>query len=205
MTESRIRNLPAFSRFLKVAALCNSRIINFTNVSNDAQVARTTIYEYFEILKDTLILFELPAWKMSVKRKPISSSKFYFFDVGVVSAFQGRTFIRGTHEFGEAMESYMMHELMSYRDYVSNEPLSYWRSTSGFEVDFIVGDHTAIEVKAKENVSNSDLKSLIAISEEKKFKRYICICLEQRPRRVGEISVEPYWYFLENLWNGNIT
>jgi len=42
-----------------------------------------------------------------------------------------------------------MHELTCYRDYVSDEPLSYWRSTSGFEVDFIIGDHTAIEVKAK--------------------------------------------------------
>ena len=53
-----------------------------------------------------------------------------------------------------------MHELISYSDYVSQEPLSYWRSTTGFEVDFIIGDHTAIEVKAKENISPQDLKSL---------------------------------------------
>jgi hypothetical protein len=38
----------------------------------------------------------------------------------------------------------------AYRDYASGEPLSYWRSTSGFEVDFIIGDHTAVEVKAKD-------------------------------------------------------
>jgi len=41
--------------------------VSFTNVSNDAQVARTTVYEYFEILKDTLILHELPAWKKTKK------------------------------------------------------------------------------------------------------------------------------------------
>ena len=63
------RNVPAFSRFLKVAALCNGTIVNFSNVASDAQVARTTIYEYFEILKDTLILYELPAWRLSIKRR----------------------------------------------------------------------------------------------------------------------------------------
>ena len=54
IAEGLTRHGPAFSRFLKVAALCNSTTVNFTNVANDAQVARTTVYEYFEILKDTL-------------------------------------------------------------------------------------------------------------------------------------------------------
>ena len=61
VAEGGTRNIPAFSRFLGVAAFCNTTIVNFTNVANDAQVARTTIYEYFDILKDTLILQELPA------------------------------------------------------------------------------------------------------------------------------------------------
>src|SRR5207247_5755485 len=60
VAEGATRNVPAFSRSLKVAALCNGTIVNFTNVASDAQVARTTVYEYFEILKDTLILHELP-------------------------------------------------------------------------------------------------------------------------------------------------
>jgi hypothetical protein len=55
-----------------------------------------------------------------------------------------------------------MHELTCYRDYASGETSSNWRSTSGFEVDFIIGDHTAVEVKAKENIAPSDLKSLKA-------------------------------------------
>jgi len=202
IAEGATRSLPAFSRFLKVAALCNSQIVNFTNVSNDAQVARTTVYEYFEILKDTLILYELPAWRKSKKRKPLASSKYYFFDVGVVSGLQGRKFRPGTPEFGEAFETYLMHELISYSDYVSEESLSYWRSTSGFEVDFIIGDHTAVEVKAKENVSATDLKPLRALSEEKKLKRYLCISLEPRKRRFEDIMVLPYKDFLEALWNG---
>lgn len=202
VAEGATRNVPAFSRFLKVAAFCNGTIVNFTNVANDAQVARTTVYEYFEILKDSLILYELPPWRKTIKRKPLASSKYYFFDVGVVASLQGRKFCTGTPEFGEAFETYIMHELMSYSDYVSGEPLSYWRSTSGFEVDFIIGDHTAVEVKAKENISAPDIKSLQALAEEKKLKHYLCVTFETRPRKVEGVTVIPFTEFLETLWNG---
>jgi len=202
VAEGAARNIPAFSRFLGVAAFCNATIVNFTNVANDAQVARTTVYEYFDILKDTLLLHELPAWRQSKKRKPIASSKYYFFDVGILATLQGREFRPRTPEFGEAFETYLMHELICYRDYVSEEPLSYWRSTSGFEVDFIIGGHTAIEVKAKQNLSPVDLKSLNALTEEKKLKRYLCVSMEPRRRRIGDVIVLPYKEFLEELWGG---
>ena len=205
VAEGVTRNAPAFSRFVRVAALCNGTIVNFTNVANDAQVARTTVYGYFEILKDTLVLHELPAWRKSRKRKPLSSSKYYFFDVGVVAALQGRSFRLGTPEFGEAFETYLLHEVISYRDYVSGEPLSYWRSTSGFEVDFLLGDHTAVEVKAKATVSLQDLKSLRALAEEHKLKRYLCVSLEPRTRQLADVTVLPVRDFLDALWSGAYT
>src|SRR5579862_6363215 len=96
VAEGATRNVPAFSRFLRVAAICNGTIVNFTKVANDAQVPRTTVYEYFEILRDTLVLHELPAWRKSIKRKPPGSSKYYFFDVGMAAALQGRLFRRDT-------------------------------------------------------------------------------------------------------------
>ncbi len=202
VAEGLTRNIPAFSRFLKVAALCNGTIVNFTNVSNDAQVARTTVYEYFEILKDTLVIHELPSWRKSKKRKPIVSSKYYFFDVGVVAALQGRKISAGTPEFGEAFETYLMHELTSCSEYFSAKPLYYWRSTSGYEVDFIINDHTAVEVKAKENISSHDIRSLQALAEEKKMKRFLCVSLEPRIRKFGGVTVLPYREFLDALWAG---
>ncbi len=202
VAEGATRNIAAFSRFLKVAAYCNATIVNFTNVATDAQVPRTTVYEYFEILKDTLVLHELPAWRETKKRKPLASSKYYFFDIGVVAAIQERRYRRGTPEYGEAMETYVMHELRSYIDYTSGEPLAFWRSTSGFEVDFILGNHSAIEIKASENIGPNDLKSLNALAEEEKLKRYLCVSLEGRRRQVGAVTILPVREFLDNLWDG---
>jgi predicted AAA+ superfamily ATPase len=203
VAEGATRNVPAFGRFLRVAAWCNGTIVNFTKLANDAQVARTTVYEYFEILKDTLVVRELPAWRKSARRKPVASSKYYFFDVGVAAAIQGRLLRQGTPEFGAGFETWLMHELSAWSDYGSGEALHFWRSTSGFEVDFIIGDHTAVEVKASPTVSAADLRSLRALREEAKLKRYVCACVERRRRVVEGIAVLPYGEFLEALWGGD--
>ena len=200
--EGATRNVPAFGRFLRVAALCNGTVVNFTAVANDAQVPRTTVYEYFRILEDTLLLEEVPAWRASRTRKPLVSSKYYFFDVGVAGQLQGRLFRLNTPEAGQALETYIAHELFCYRDYVSGEAVQHWRSASGFEVDFLLGGHTAIEVKAKRSIGGHDLRSLHAIREERGIRRLLCVTLESRVRKVEGIEILPLTGFLESLWSG---
>jgi hypothetical protein len=68
-------------------------------------------------------------------------------------------------------------------------------------VDFIIGDHTAVELKAKENLSPRDLKPLLALAEEKKLKRYLCVSLEPRPRKLSGVTVLPFRQFLDGLWS----
>ena len=199
--EGLTRNIPAFSRFLEVAALCNGQMINYTNIANDAQVARTTIHEYFQILKDTLIASEVSAWGKSKKRKPIGTSKFYLFDPGVTRFLQNRKTIQSkSPEFGEMFETYLFHELKAYADYRSRGEVCYWRSLSGFEVDFILSDSTAIEVKSSSTISPQDLKGLKALQEEKKLKHYVLVCFEKEPRIVNGIRILPWDLFLEQLW-----
>ncbi len=53
--EALTRNLPAFPRFLKSAAITNGMLLNYSNASREAGVAVKTIREYYQILEDTLI------------------------------------------------------------------------------------------------------------------------------------------------------
>lgn len=203
--EGIVRNISAFSRFLEVAALCNGKIINYSNIANDAQVPRRTVQEYFQILQDTLLAFEIPAWKSTVKRKPITTSKFYFFDVGIVQYFQHRTHVHpGSPEYGEAFETYMAHELMTFADYHQIDRLNYWRSQSGYEVDFILEDEVAVEIKAKRNVTERDLQGLRALQEEKLLKKYLVVSLETQSWTQGGIHVMPWKQFMEALWGGKL-
>jgi predicted AAA+ superfamily ATPase len=192
---------------LEVAALSNGQLINYAALASDAQVARSTVQQYFQILKDTLIATELPAWTKTVKRKAIGKSKLYFFDVGVVRHLQHRRGLRRrAPEFGEAFETYIHHELRSYIDYAHpGGELCYWRSRSGFEVDFILDNSTAIEVKAKTNVGQRDLRGLLALAEERLTKNLLLVSLEGRPRRIDDIQILPWDDFLDGLWEGRFT
>lgn len=200
--EGLTRNIPAFSRFLQVAALCNGTMLNYSNVSNDAQVPCSTVQEYFQILRDTLIGFDVEAWKKSKKRKPISTSKFYFFDVGVVRYLQNRSELKEkSPEFGDAFETYIAHELKTYVDYHNLRSLSYWRSKSGYEVDFIIDDRLAIEVKAKENVSARDIRGILALKEEQQIENYVVVSMEKYPREIKGVSILPWRNFIDKLWS----
>jgi predicted AAA+ superfamily ATPase len=199
--EAIVRNIPAFSRFLTVAGLCNGRMINYSNIGRDAEVPKSTVQEYFQILRDTLVGDDLPAWRKTLRRKPVSTSKFYFFDIGVARFLQNRRGLkRGSPEFGEAFEAYMYHEIRSYCDYRGDSDLEYWRSTSGFEVDFILNNRTAVEVKAKANITSQDYKGLRSLKEEALLENYILVSLEDTARKVEDILILPWEMFLKNLW-----
>ncbi len=200
--EAIVRNVPAFSRFLTIAGMCNGKIINYTNIASDAQVPRSTVQEYFQILRDTLVGDDLPAWRKSARRKPMSTAKFYFFDIGIARYLQGRRGLtERSPEFGEAFEAYIHHEIKTYCHYRGGCELCYWRSTSGFEVDFIINDKTGIEVKGKTNITEKDLKGLKAIREEAVLGDYVVVSLEDTARRDGRgITILPWRDFLENLW-----
>ena len=201
--EGLTRNVPAFSRFIETAALRNGQIINFQAISSDAAVPRTTVQEYFSILKDTLIAEEVEPWRKTKKRKAVTTSKFYFFDVGVANHLQhsGRI-AQKSKLFGDAFEAFIFQELAAYRDYISRGTLHYWRSEDHFEVDFILDEKIAIEVKGTSRLSKDDFKGMRALQAEKAMKSHIIVCLESVPRDVDGIRVMPWETFLKDLWAG---
>jgi predicted AAA+ superfamily ATPase len=98
--------------------------------------------------------------------RPGRPETFSEIDTGVVRTLQNRAPVRaGTPEFGEFFETYIFHELQAYCHYSGVTDLAYWRSQSGFEVDFILAGKTAIEVKGGKTIWAHDLKGLKALME----------------------------------------
>ena len=200
--EALVRNIGAFSRFLEVAALSHGRMINFAQIASDAQVPASTVREYYGILEDTFIAHEVPAYTETRKRKAVSTSKYYLFDIGLARHLQGRRGLPlGTAEYGEAFESFVLQEIKGFCDYHLLDPPRYWRSKSQFEVDFVVGE-LAVEVKAKKAVSHRDLRGLRALREENRLSHYVLVSLEPMARRVDGIDILPWREFLTRLWGG---
>ncbi|MDD5628090.1 MAG: AAA family ATPase [Elusimicrobia bacterium] len=201
--EGLTRNVGNFNRFLTTAALGNAEQLNYTNIANDTGIPLNTVKGYFHILYDTLLGYELPPYRKTRTRKAVATPKFYFFDIGVVNELLGRFEVaRHGDLFGKAFEHLIFTELKAALEYFdSDRPLSYWRSLSKFEVDFMLGDDIAIEVKGKSVISPRDERSLSALAEELPLKRRIVVCLEPRRRRseAGH-EIVPAEEFLAELW-----
>lgn len=204
--EALVRKIPAFSRFLEVAALSSGQLVNFTEIGNDVALSPSTVREYYQVLEDTLMGFLLPPWTKSRKRKAIQTAKFYFFDMGVAHALsRTRDLDRNSDLYGRSFEHFIGMELRAFNDYRQKKmDLRFWRSINGQEVDFILNDEAAIEVKATRRVSPKDLKGLQALIEEGKIKKYYLVSQDPIPAVRQKIHCLPWNQFLEKLWRGEV-
>lgn len=204
-SEAVVRNIPAFSEFLKVAAITNSEILNYTNVGREAGVSSKVVRTYFDILEDTYLGFRIPPWTKSRTRRMIETEKFYMFDVGVANFLAKRRPMIGTPEFGKSFEHYILMELKAYQAYRNPEmEISFWRTSSGQEVDFILGNKdVAIEIKGSKRVHEGDIYPMKVLKEDMPAKKHIIVSLEEEPRKLaGWLDILPWRRFIDKLWNG---
>ena len=206
--EGLTRNVPAFSRFFDAVGYSHGELINYSNIARDCGVDSKTVREYFQILCDTLLGNMLEPFKKKQSRQVIGKApKFYFFDVGIAGIMTKRTLAeeRGA-EFGKAFEHFIFTEILAFRSYRSLDfNLYFWRTKSGLEVDFVLGDaEVAIEVKGSSLVDSRDIRPLRAFQDEFKVKRALLVCNEKAPRLSGGIRILPWRVFLEELWAGKV-
>jgi len=206
--EALARHIPHFGRFLEAVAASHGEIINYANVARDCGVSAKTVREYFQILEDTLLGHALEPWRKRKKRRLIETAKFYLFDAGVVRALKGLIAIqRGTEEFGRAFEHFLIEEVRAYLAYEERRlPMAFWRTSTGLEVDLIVGDmNLALEFKAVPMADERHTKGLRALQEEHRVGRTAVVSLDPAPRRLsGGVEVLPWRIFCQRLWEGEL-
>jgi len=203
--ESLTRNIPAFHRFLQTVALSHGQQMNYANIARETGVSASTVRNYYQILKDTLLGYELEPWRRTARRRLVESSKFYLFDVGVLHALGPKLgeVQRGTDIYGRAFEHFLINEVRAYLSYCQLDyPLSYWRTSSGFEVDLIVGDmDLVLEFKATSALKSAHLKGLRRLKEEYKTGRAIVVSLDEVSKKSeDEIDMLHWRDFCKRLW-----
>jgi uncharacterized protein len=165
--EGLVRDLGGFARFVEAISFSQGSPLNLANVSRECDVSRKTAEGYLAVLEDLLLAFAVPVFSRRAKRHLQSHPKFYWFDAGVFrSARPAGPLDRPAEVSGVALESLVAQHLRAWIDYsVSDATLSYWRTKSGNEVDFVIYGKTgfwAIEVKNARRVHSSDLGGLRA-------------------------------------------
>lgn len=171
--ELIIRSIEPFRDFLEISAQHNGKILNYSKIANDIGVSDKSIKNYFQILKDTLIGFYLPAFNRSIRKRQRSSPKFYFFDPGVKRALEGTLKVElypQTSEYGYAFEHFIILEVVKLNEYtLSDFKLSYFLTKDHAKIDLIIerpGEKDLlIEIKSTNRVEDKMISTISKLAE----------------------------------------
>ena len=204
--EGLTRNIQGFARFLEAASFSQANVLSMAAVARDCSLHRKVVEEYFTILQDLLMSYELPVFTKRAKRKLVAHPKFYFFDVGVYRAMRPQGPLDSDADIeGPALETLVLQELTALNAYhYWDYQISYWRTQGKQEVDFVLygkkGFH-AIEVKRSSRLRDGDLDSLMTFVEDYPQAKAILLYTGTRKMNVRNISIIPIENFFAEAAN----
>lgn len=207
--EGLVRNLPAFADFLRIAALGDAEIVSYSTIARECGVSNVTVQNYYRILIDTLLGSYLPAFTRRPKRRVVHAPKFFLADVGIVNHVARRGAVEpGSALWGKAFENWVHHELRAYSAYREKDwELSYWRLSSGVEVDFVINDmEAALEAKGGARIGPDHLKGLRELRKDHpRVKKLVLVSMEETRRQTEDgIQVLSARDFADRLWAGEL-
>ncbi len=209
--EALVRNLSGFLRFLPIAALMHSQIINLSTISREAEVGRPTVQGFFSILEDTLLVRRLSGFESKLRVREKQKAKFYFIDPGIVRSCKNAKGAVTPEERGSLFEGLIFTLLTIQKELHQDiDQLNYWSPAEAkkTEVDFLItrgNEKIAIEVKSGTNVGSQDFLGLKAIAELKSVKRRIVVYNGNNKRKTEDgIEILPFKNFIEELKTRNI-
>ena len=168
--EAAVRNLSGFVRFLPVAAVMHAQTVNAASIARDVGISRATVNGYLEILEDTLLAMQLPAFEARLRVRERRRPKLYWADAGLVRAVKRQLGPVAAEERGALLEGWVLSLLRAHNEHQRvYDDIGYWAAAeSAAEVDFVLTrdrEHLAVEVKAAERYNTAMLKGLRALAD----------------------------------------
>lgn len=165
----------------KLIALLTSRVgnkIDYSKISILAGINRNLVKEYLQFFEDTFLIRQMPAYVQNKDREIALQKKLYFTDNGFVR-------ILGGVGSGALFENAICNQL------IRRGELKYYATKTGQEINFIINDSVAVEVK--ETPTDQDVSILNHRAEKLNLKeKYV----------VGKNI--PGSGFKEFVWGGSI-
>src|SRR5205814_1811867 len=123
---------------------------------------------------DTLIGFFLEAFQHSFRKRLSKTPKFYFFDLGVVSALTAQLSLplaESTSQFGELFEHFIILQCKQLASYYHHDyRFSFLKTKDDAEIDLIVERPGKpllfIEIKSSENIQLANLSKFKKIIDD---------------------------------------
>jgi len=199
--EALARDLGAFAVFLKLAAVESGRQVNLTRLSQESGVPAASLRNYYQVLEETFTGFWLRPYARPGRKRLLTTPRFLLFDTGVRNAAAGLPADRAilAAEGPRLLEQWVGLELLYRCAYLgTGHGVSFWRSVSGAEVDFVwqsPREDVPIEVKWTARPRASDARHLEVFLSEypRRARRGLLVCRAERAERLTERVLAVPW------------
>ncbi len=162
---SAIAALPDFRRLMRAASLRLGQLLNQTELARDVGVPQPTVHRWLNLLETSYLLVRLPAYAVNRTKRLIKSPKLYWGDIGLAVHLGAADELTGAH-----LENLVLHDILAWRDArLERTEASYWLTSIGEEVDFVIEDKTGllpIEVKSTARPRLADTAHLRTFRKE---------------------------------------
>jgi uncharacterized protein len=199
--EALVRDLGAFSVFLRLVAAESGTTINYAGLSRESGIPQSTLKNFFQVLEETFVGYALRPYGRAGRKRLLSTPRFLFFDSGVRTAAAEFPFDARLLEAqgGPLLEHWVGTELVIRARYLGRgHRIGFWRTVSGAEVDFVwesPPEDVPIEVKWTTRPTAHDARHLEVFLDEhpRRARRGIIVCRCEAPERITERVMAIPW------------
>lgn len=171
-----IKDLSLFQRFVTLCAGRVGQLLNFNNLAADTGVSHQTARNWLTLLEASYIVFRLPPYHATIKKRLVKSPKLYFYDVGLAAYLLGLEndlHVSRDPLRGNLFENMVVMEALKYRlHHGRRSNVHFYRDSNGKEVDLFLlygRDIFPIEVKSGMTINKDYFKNLRSLAKEFDF------------------------------------
>lgn len=167
---SNVSDLGRFERFLRILGTASGRILDLSDIANQAGVPQGTAHDWYSLLQSSYVAWQSLAYSGNLGKRERKRPKNFIFDSGVLCSLLN---IREPQQLeknplsGRIMETAAAHCLRSalFTSGTSSKPILHWNFQNKHEVDFIIelgpNQLIPIEVKLSAHPDLSDCRGLL--------------------------------------------
>ncbi|MCI1719507.1 MAG: ATP-binding protein [Bacteroidales bacterium] len=166
-TLINVGDIDKFRRFIGLCAGRIGQLLNMSSLANETGVTVPTVQSWISILEASYIIYLLRPDFGNHSKRLVKTPKLYFFDTGIACSLleiNSPTQIKNHYLRGSLFENMVINNFIK-SDYNKGlrPALSFWRDSTGNEVDLIVnrsGKKLAVEIKSGATISAEFFKGL---------------------------------------------
>jgi uncharacterized protein len=187
-----------FRRLMQAAALRLGALVNQTDLARDVGLSQATVHRHLDVLETSYQIVRLPPFSVNRTKRLIKTPKLYWVDTGLALHLSGETEPRGAH-----LENVVLADLLAWKSAIVDGPeVTYWRTASSEEVDFVVEwkrKLLPIEVKSTTRPTLDDIRHLRSFRKEygaRSLPGLLVHCGKDTTWLADDVLAVPWWRVL---------